>query len=418
MEHDIVVLKQYIISNFSTTLVGTMINGFIQKDCKYVRCYSIAFTISNSNGTRHFQIISLTKTKKKTMKALAKVLALFVLVISVRAQIFKILNKGISDPTAVLSRGPDQQLCGLYTPLTGAANCELKELENWTCFFCRQADALGYKYAGSVYKPIVGTFCYFAVNGGRKEIVLVCRGSWNLPNFILDALMQQVPPDCSGKAQKKWFTRRIGRAIGNNKEAKVHLGFRIATCSIYAEALAKLRELLKQNPGFSVGFTGTDINGKFGNLSSYILILRIGLSLGAAMANLAGYYVISDGTINPAGYSVCTFGEPRVGNRAYADWWNGQSGVSATRVVNNADPVPHIPASWKGYVHHGSELWWNGKTNVSCSKAVYEDPNCGNSKGPIYDVLDHINIWGTNFGECLFANPLPLLKQLIIPFSA
>ncbi|MEO7190891.1 MAG: lipase family protein [Vicinamibacterales bacterium] len=62
-----------------------------------------------------------------------------------------------------------------------------------------------------------------------------------------------------------------------------------------------------------------------------------GHSLGAALATLAAY---RHGA-NTGG--VCTFGSPRVGNRAFATAFNARLGGRSLRYVNHHDVVTHVP---------------------------------------------------------------------------
>jgi len=61
-----------------------------------------------------------------------------------------------------------------------------------------------------------------------------------------------------------------------------------------------------------------------------------GHSLGAALATLA-----ADRFPETAG--VCTFGSPRVGDRAFARGYDERFGLRAARYVNDADVVTHVP---------------------------------------------------------------------------
>lgn len=122
--------------------------------------------------------------------------------------------------------------------------------------------------------------------------------------------------------------------------------------------------------------------------------------------------------IDPSSYSFFGYAEPRVGNQAYADYWNNQK-IQVTRIVNKADIVPHLPTSSMGFVHHGTELWItpNNEDKI-CSKTVYEDPTCSNSLGTAYQATDHPMVWNvTHATECALKNPGNLMSQFVVPFS-
>lgn len=58
-----------------------------------------------------------------------------------------------------------------------------------------------------------------------------------------------------------------------------------------------------------------------------------GHSLGAAMARVFQFYLLALNQFPGAAYKCITFGEPRSGNRPYADYMNAQ-GITTARVVN------------------------------------------------------------------------------------
>ena len=73
-----------------------------------------------------------------------------------------------------------------------------------------------------------------------------------------------------------------------------------------------------------------------------------GHSLGGALATLISYY------LHEAGYEllpVMTFGSPRVGSPAFVAGYE----LPQWRVVNDLDPVPHVPSLWH-YAHVGEEV--------------------------------------------------------------
>lgn len=93
-----------------------------------------------------------------------------------------------------------------------------------------------------------------------------------------------------------------------------------------------------------------------------------------------------------------TFGEPRVGNQAYADTFNAAFPAgSSFRVTHNDDPVPLVPpqgALFGGYVHEANEFFINTEGIADASNIVIcqgdEDGSCNDSKGPVsVDILAH-----------------------------
>jgi triacylglycerol lipase len=93
----------------------------------------------------------------------------------------------------------------------------------------------------------------------------------------------------------------------------VHLGFKAALDRVWSSLAGALSPLIASR---RVWFTGH--------------------SLGAALATLA-----ADRFPDAAG--VCTFGSPRVGDRAFARQHDERFGLRAARYVNDADVVTHVP---------------------------------------------------------------------------
>lgn len=83
-----------------------------------------------------------------------------------------------------------------------------------------------------------------------------------------------------------------------------------------------------------------------------------GHSLGGALANLATsrFWEHDVDEIN----GTYTFGQPRVGNKEFADWFNHLAKYRYFRVVNNNDIVARVPF-FKGYAHVGEFKYFDSR---------------------------------------------------------
>lgn len=81
-----------------------------------------------------------------------------------------------------------------------------------------------------------------------------------------------------------------------------------------------------------------------------------GHSLGGALAALAAGRCALERQWPVAG--VHTFGQPRVGNRTFANHLEGALANRYFRYTNNLDTVPGIPSSWF-YRHAGQMIWFD-----------------------------------------------------------
>jgi predicted lipase len=54
---------------------------------------------------------------------------------------------------------------------------------------------------------------------------------------------------------------------------------------------------------------------------------------------------------------LITFGAPRIGNRAFAEYISSHF-VESYRIVYRRDSIPHLPIRSLGYVHADTEVWF------------------------------------------------------------
>jgi hypothetical protein len=148
------------------------------------------------------------------------------------------------------------------------------------------------------------------------KIIVAFTGSHTTKDFIQDA---------------KFEMRRLGYSTAMNP-AYVHAGF-LEDAAIDARVTLEVRNLLAVHPDGQVFVTGH--------------------SLGGAIALLCAVELRRSG-IQVAG--VYTFGQPRVGNSAWAAMYEQALGDRTFRVVNENDIVPRTPGVLMGYRHCGNEV--------------------------------------------------------------
>ncbi|KAG8854907.1 hypothetical protein FRB96_007307 [Tulasnella sp. 330] len=122
-------------------------------------------------------------------------------------------------------------------------------------------------------------------------------------------------------------------------------------------------------------------------------ITVVGHSLGGALANLNAVHLKLQ--LPSSNVKIVTFGEPRVGNRAWADY---ASTFDITRITHSRDPIPAFPARLIGYVHPEGEIHIDaaGRWNACAGK---DNPNALCSTGELanvfnYNILDHLGPYG------------------------
>lgn len=159
-------------------------------------------------------------------------------------------------------------------------------------------------------------------------------------------------------------------------------------------------------------------------------VVFTGHSLGGAMSFHGAVDTILSGLIEKDKVLVYTFGQPRVGNKAFVDILNnGTKGVY--RVVHNKDTVAHIPPCIPHIVGEGciedgflpfyplhtmTEVWYEEgmeKYRI-CNETLNEDPECSHSVSN-NSINDHYYYFGMRIGSVFESDPLEHKKQRLGP---
>jgi hypothetical protein len=132
-------------------------------------------------------------------------------------------------------------------------------------------------------------------------------------------------------------------------EAKVHRGFEDALAAVWGP---EGREVLPRRLAAR------------GNRTVWIT----GHSLGGALAELAAAKAAIVSGIPVQG--VYTFGQPRVGDEAFARRMQDAVGSRIFRFINNHDIVPRVPLFGMGFRHYASEIYFSGRTQENRSSLI------------------------------------------------
>lgn len=229
--------------------------------------------------------------------------------------------------------------------LSSVTYCSSANLRPWTCSRCHDSsisdytlDLIGIDNKQNL-QALVGYF------NESQSIAVSFRGTiaTSIKNWIDDLTFEQIPYDWPG------YTG-----------AKVHEGFFHAYHnSLAAQIRQSVQNLKTEHP-----------NAK---------LLVTGHSLGGAMALICAMDLYNLTRMMP---SLYTFGEPRVGNAAFATLIT-KTIVNATRMTNHNDIVVHIPPEAMNFRHHPLELWIH--TTSSSPNTIKEcdtsgeDPTCADS---------------------------------------
>ena len=259
----------------------------------------------------------------------------------------------------------EEPTASLLMSMNAAALCPTSALRSWSCSRCNAslfpapeadialitADKIG---------VMTNLVAIVGVVHSHRLVAVVFRGTVadSIADWIIDAEFWQEP-----------FVPASGFA-----GAKVHHGFLAAWRTVKANVSAALQRQLRRPDaaGYRLVVTGHSLGG--------------GLSALFTSELLAG--ALLPGVAVPSPPLLYTMGEPRVGNPPYAAALARAAlaaGAEAYRLVNDADPVPHLaPLGLPGdasYRHGPREVWLRpaASTNATLCGGSGEDPRCSDS---------------------------------------
>jgi hypothetical protein len=215
--------------------------------------------------------------------------------------------------------------------------------------------------------------------GGVPQIIVAFRGTYSLANALADlsfAPQEYVPYPDNGHDSS--IERKCERCT-------VHAGF--------LESWAQTEKILSPIvAGLRRKYPGSEL-------------VLVGHSLGGAVAALAALDYDARGW-NPV---VTTFGEPKVGNAALAEYFDARFGRERYRRVTHVnDPVPLLPFESLGYRPHANEIFIRKRElPQEHGDVVYcdgpDDPRCvaGSSLGVWGGSLEGHRDYFHRLGLCL-----------------
>lgn len=267
-------------------------------------------------------------------------------------------------PAVSVSDAFDADIALYAVHLSAAAYCSNATLENWSCQPCK---------AISDFKPLyvfehAPTFTrgFIGLSRTLASVVLSFEGSEDLENFITDA--------------EAWHVDF--KVPGAPSGVEVHSGFYNAYNSVATRVRSQLTSLRD-------------------SYASYRLLVT-GHSLGAALASIAAIDLDMNNVWDDI--YVYSFGLPRVGNFAYAQFFNSTI-TTKYHVTHNRDLVPHLPPESFGFHHEPREVFqvetYTGPSSLRVCDGSGEDPTCGDQYNIFaeWSVSDHLLYMGVPLGS-------------------
>jgi len=218
-----------------------------------------------------------------------------------------------------------------FMTFSSIAYCDSSTIEGWNCSDCGNTYTPGFKYFGQAYDSGTQTFGYVGVQslGSSSRVVISFRGTSNLPNWLTDLEATKTSP------------------YEGVPDAAVHYGFYTASQKLESQVMDAVASAMAAGGVDSIYVTGH--------------------SLGAALSVLTAVSVKGKYPDTPV--AIYNFGLPRVGNQAFAQFFESLN-IPVFRVVNFDDIVPHVPPQSMGFYHVDTEVWVHNTTSDNCTVPV------------------------------------------------
>ncbi|EAR92668.1 lipase family protein (macronuclear) [Tetrahymena thermophila SB210] len=250
-----------------------------------------------------------------------------------------------------------------------ASYCNPKYLQQWNCGSACKKNPNGLTDFSYLYNKTLKASGYIGYSAHHDAIIVVFRGTvpWLIQNWIADLNTIKIQyPFC--------------------ENCYVHKGFYKQFNQLKSQLIQSFTEIRQKYPSSKIFVTGH--------------------SLGAAMS-FHSMPIIFELNGNKPIDAFYNYGSPRVGNEAYATWFNLQNfALQYGRINNAADPVPHLPPILFPFqfYHTNHEIFYtsfieDGNKYEQCLDA--EHKLCANSKIIAASVRDHLSYFGWNWATSI-----------------
>ncbi|KAJ8324151.1 hypothetical protein O5D80_007357 [Batrachochytrium dendrobatidis] len=219
----------------------------------------------------------------------------------------------------------------IYMKYASSIYCENVSLtRKWQCGpFCQgeRSDSkvlsVLYDQASRKHGAAVGAI---VLHKQSKSIVIIFRGTASSHEWRTNLNFAKA------KLSPLLFTGSVGTIPPN---VMLHSGFQKAYLKIQEQLRFSLNVIVSKFPQYKIIVTGHSLGGALASIA----IMDIALHHKKHMAAQMHLY---------------TYGMPRTGNGAWANWVNKVGFGSVYRIVRTNDPVPHLPVNLIGYKHFGT----------------------------------------------------------------
>ncbi|KDQ06116.1 hypothetical protein BOTBODRAFT_141283 [Botryobasidium botryosum FD-172 SS1] len=239
-----------------------------------------------------------------------------------------------------------------YAKFASAAYCPANKTRTWTCGSNCQATP-GFIPHASGGDGDDEQYWYVGYDPTFLEAVVVGHEGTN-PHELLPLLTD-------GNIVRRNLDPSLFPGVPSSVEA--HSGFQDAHAKAAKDVLAAVQEALAAHKTSKV--------------------ILVGHSLGAAIAVLDAIYLPLH-LPSSISFTAVTFGLPRIGNSAFADYVDAHAHLS--HITNKADPIPTIPGQGLGFAHPNGEKHID-ESNAWIACAGHDNPNTECSTGAVPTIF-------------------------------
>ncbi|KAF9644329.1 alpha/beta-hydrolase [Thelephora ganbajun] len=287
----------------------------------------------------------------------------------------EVAESNIETRTVNLLSAADISSLTSFTQFARAAYCQQSKVESWSCG--EACDAI------SGFKPTL-------TGGDGARVPLFFVGYWPQRNSVIVSHQGTDPTQLLSILndleidQVKLSSSLFPGVPGN---VLVHNGFKDAHSATASAILTEVKNLIRTKGANSVVTVGHSLGGAIAELDTVYLRLNLPSSV----------------TVNGV-----TYGTPRVGNPAWANWFDSKVNGSFKRINHHADPIPIMPGRGMGYRHVSGEIHIDGSDHWnSCSGNDSTERGCTIDEVAniiLSDLLDHLGPYQDVFIGSLFCN--------------
>ncbi|KAI0057779.1 alpha/beta-hydrolase [Artomyces pyxidatus] len=266
-------------------------------------------------------------------------------------------------PRSGVTTLPSSQLAAFapFTQFARAAYCAPSAISNWGC--------------GDACNALPG-FQPTLTGGDGNDVQYFFVGYWPAKSAVVVAHQGTDPTQLLSDLTDLTIAQEALNPKlfpGVPSGVEVHSGFANEHAQTAAAILTEVKRLMKLHSSTSVILVGHSLGGALAELDS--LFMKLNLPAGTAI-------------------KAVTYGTPRVGNPAYATYFDSQVS-DFTRVNNEQDLIPIVPGRFLGFEHpHGEVHILSPGDAVSCpGDDDATDSQCTIQSVPNIldgDILDHL----------------------------